>query len=408
MRLEELERQLRAERPEIDQEFARQLDDWAAAGFPRDGELDRRVGGRAGRGFLGAAGARLRSGWERVTAVPPRRLLAPVGAAATLVVVGAVVIGQGGGADKLSSEIGSSDSGAEMAAPAEDEVVTPLNADGGGATSSEAAEAAPPAPSASDSANAVPDSGAPGECRYCLSMPNDGNGNISRGQEDRLQDATARMRLGAPEGEVQEVANDVVSTTDRYGGVVINSEVTSDQGGARAAFELEIPFAKLDAALTELSELGDVISRTEAAEDITNKAVQAQRDYANVREQIADKRIELIEADTREERLILKSQIASLEAQADTFEAQFNGVQREARFATVNVDVTSDGPDSDEEGGWGIGDAIDDAGSVLETIGGIALVSLAVLLPLALVGALAYWLVTLARKAGREKALDSA
>ena len=255
----------------------------------------------------------------------------------------------------------------------------------------------------------MPDSGGPGECTYCLSLSSDGDGdgNISRGQEERLQDATARMRIGAEEGEVQEVANGVVSTTDRYGGVVINSQVTSDQGGARAAFELEIPFDKLDAALTDLSELGDVISRTEAAEDITNKAVSAQRDYSRVREQIADKRIELIEADTRNEKLILKSQIASLEAQADTYEAQFNGVQREARFATVNVDVTSDNPESDE-GGWGIGDAIDDAGSVLETIGGIALISLAVLLPIALVGALAFWLITLSRKAGREKALDSA
>ncbi len=398
MRLEELERQLRAERPEIDQEFARQLDDWAAAGFPRGGELDRRVRGRAGRRFLGAVGTRLRSGWERVTAVPPRRLLAPVGAAATLVVVGAVVVSQGGGGGNLSSSETSVESSASKeVAPTQG--LDSLGSGGGGPTSDEAAEAAPtaPAPAASgDSATALPPPG------------NEDRGGISQGVDDRLQDATARMRLGAPEGEVQEVANGVVSTTDRYGGVVINSEVTSDQGGARAAFELEIPFAKLDAALTDLSELGDVISRTEAAEDITNDAVRAQRDYANVREQIADKRIELIEADTREERLILKSQIASLEAQADTYEAQFNGVRREARFATVNVDVTSDGPDSDEEGGWGIGDAIDDAGSVLETIGGIALVSLAVLLPLALVGALAYWLVTLARKAGREKALDTA
>ena len=68
--------------------------------------------------------------------------------------------------------------------------------------------------------------------------------------------------------------------------------------------------------------------------------------------------------------------------------------------------MTSDGPTSDE-GGWGIGDAIDDAGGVLETIGGVALISLAVLVPLGLVAALAYWLITLARNASRERALDA-
>ena len=38
MTVEELERELRAERIEPDPEFARRLDEWAGAGFPRPGE----------------------------------------------------------------------------------------------------------------------------------------------------------------------------------------------------------------------------------------------------------------------------------------------------------------------------------------------------------------------------------
>ena len=84
-----------------------------------------------------------------------------------------------------------------------------------------------------------------------------------------------------------------------------------------------------------------------------------------------------LRADTTEERLVIESRINALEATADAQQAELNGVERQGRFATVNVDVTSSGSSSDQDGDWSLGEALDDAGRVLEVIGGIALVSLA-------------------------------
>src|SRR5919198_5635749 len=81
MRVDELERELRAERPEVDHEFARRLDDWAAAGFPR--------GGWRSRGGLVEKLGRLR---DRLRATPPRRLLLPTAAMAAFVLVAGVGI----------------------------------------------------------------------------------------------------------------------------------------------------------------------------------------------------------------------------------------------------------------------------------------------------------------------------
>ena len=78
MRLEELERELRAERPEPELDFARRLDEWAEAGFPRDRGL--------GPGNAARAGA-LRRIWDRISSTPPRRMLVPAGAVATAVVI---------------------------------------------------------------------------------------------------------------------------------------------------------------------------------------------------------------------------------------------------------------------------------------------------------------------------------
>jgi hypothetical protein len=372
MRVDDLERELRAARPEVDPQFASKLDEWAAAGFPRGGMLEQRARSRAS-GWIRRAEARIRG-----PRPPARRILLPVGAAATLVIVVGVALTQGGSLD-------GDDSGA-----------VELSAGEPGDVREDAASAEKAVPNAS---TAELDSG-----RTSALEPLTQGGGLARGREERIEDRTARLSLGAGADEVQEVANGVIEVTDRHEGFVLNSQVTSDQGGARASFELEIPAAKLDQALSDLSGLADVISRTEASEDITAQAVRAHRNLANTLDQIRKLQIDLIEADTFEDRRIIRAQIAALKARADVFEAEENRALRQARFATVAVTVTSDGPAADD--GWGLDDALDDAGDVLTALGGVALITLAIVVPVALVGVIAYWLVMSARRRGRDKSLD--
>jgi len=62
-------------------------------------------------------------------------------------------------------------------------------------------------------------------------------------------------------------------------------------------------------------------------------------------------------------------------------------------------------PPSKDKGGWGVGDALHDAGHILAIAAGVAIVGLAILGPLALV-ALLIWLANRARlRRGRERAL---
>jgi hypothetical protein len=68
------------------------------------------------------------------------------------------------------------------------------------------------------------------------------------------------------------------------------------------------------------------------------------------------------------------------------------------------VTVTSDGAG---DGDWGVEEALDDVGGVLSTAAGVALVSLAVLVPLALVLALIGLAYRLTVRRGRERALDA-
>ena len=103
--------------------------------------------------------------------------------------------------------------------------------------------------------------------------------------------------------------------------------------------------------------------------------MRARKDLADLLERIREARIELIRADTREERLVIRvARSPRSQASADALETELNGVKRQGRFATVDVEVTSNGSASDDDG-WSLGDALDDAGRVLEVIGGIALIA---------------------------------
>ena len=68
--------------------------------------------------------------------------------------------------------------------------------------------------------------------------------------------------------------------------------------------------------------------------------------------------------------------------------------------------IAEEGADDDSDGDWSIGDAIDDAGDVLSTAAGILVIAGAVLLPLALVGALVAVAMRARVSRSRERALD--
>jgi hypothetical protein len=378
MTTDEIERELRAMRPEPDPDFARRLDEWAAADFPPGAGLGPRIAAK------GRAAGPFRRAWERLSATPPRRILMPVGAAATAVVAVAIVISNNDGGSMGASEDSSSSVVHSAAKPS-----APQATDS--ASAGAASEASPPFTGPdTNSMNVVPES--------------DANG-VARGTDERLVDATARLSLGTEASKVQDVANKVVDVTDSHAGIVSDSQVTTDQGGARASFSLEIPYDQLDAAMSDLSGLADVISRTEGGTDITAKAVHARRDLATTLEQIHKARIALIQADARDQKLILKSQIQSLNANADAYRTELKGVERQARYATVDVEVTSKDSDSGGSGGWGLDDAFHDSGNVLEVIAGVGLVTLAVMLPVSLIALLGWAIASRTIRRRREAVL---
>jgi hypothetical protein len=391
MRLEELERELRAERPEIDADFARKLDDWAAAGFPRGGELGSK------------RGTSVRDRFARRRTQPrkrPRRdwrvgfaTWAPAGGVAVfLALVVAVGVTSNGGDD-------GDDAG-----------------DGGAIESVK--DPAPPASAPPDSAAEI-DPGARAPARagseaddFRLASPAVGEsrgGGIPHGK----QALDVNLALASAPEDFRDTADGVLDVVDDHGGFVLRSSVSGgdpDVEGARpgrASFDTRIPAGHLQPAIAALSDLGHVVSRTDGTKDITNRFNDAKRRIATYT-QARDRLLKQLEdATTETEQDAIRAQLRIVEAQLADAQDDLGNAQQRVQLVPVSVTVASDESVTGSDGEWGLGDALDDAGQVLTVAGGVLLIGVAAVLPLAILAILAWFVADRARQRARERTLDA-
>ena len=98
------------------------------------------------------------------------------------------------------------------------------------------------------------------------------------GKRERRIERSASLTLAAPGDELDRVAERVQAVTDRYGGFVLRSSITSgDEGAEGGNFELRIPANRLQPALRDLAALGEVRSRTQSGQDVTPRVRHCRR-----------------------------------------------------------------------------------------------------------------------------------
>jgi len=408
--IEALVSDLRAERPEPEPRFEAELDAWAAAGFPR--------GQRPGAHAAGGGAGQSTGGFISRFRPDGPRGWAPIAATAAVVVVIGVSLSQigdfGGGDETLTGGTQAVEGeGAQSTEAAAEDLERGL-----GAVTEGADDAA-----LKDGVDLLaPDEDATG---YSLSQGLDqrrnfaqqrsaetstfnsaGRSGANRGQEKRRVERDAQLTLAAPANEVADVNDQVIDVVEGANGIVQNSRVTGTDESARATLEVTVPSATLDDTLAALSELANVKSRTEQSQDITKVYVTAKDRLVGLRAERDSLAARIRAATTDAEVQQLQAQLAAVNRAIADAKSELNAVENRAQLASVTIVITSEGAGtSDDDDGWSFGDALDDAGKVLEVGAGVALISAAVLLPLAIIAAIAYFVVSAANRRAREKAL---
>jgi hypothetical protein len=368
--LRDLALALREERPKPRPEFALGLDLRAREGFSRE-----RVQAPPAR----------RPWWM---SLPRRSVPLALGTAAALFIVVTAV---------LSSGVlgGGGDDGRQVA-------VKEPAVKGTGRESQAPAAATPQPQAAADSQAAGGSSG------QALAPPSPGQppAGVSPQARRRQVERSASVTLSTPSDRVEDVADGVVRVTDRYGGFVLSSSVSSGEGAdTGASLELRIPTTRLQAAVADLSELAHVRSRTQAGRDITSEFSSPRRRLADA---LAERRgvlRRLAQAATPNETAAVRARLRAVNRRIDRNRATLRSLRERVSFSAVAVSVEPGGK-ADGNGGWTIGDAARDALSVLGAVAGATIVAIAVALPAGIL-ALGAWLAyrALARRR-RERALD--
>jgi hypothetical protein len=358
---DQLIEELRALRPAPRPEFTAELDERAAAGFPRRSRLP----------------------WPSFSTPSwsPRRLLLPAGAFAVLAIVVATAVVAMQGSENSERRLLMDQ--AEPAPQAERAARAPEGAAG----EAEEEAAAPEAEAAAGEASTAGGS-AGGEVMYATGdeLP----GRITR---DRAIERSARIVLSAEPGDVAEDSAQIFEAVRSHNGIVMRSSTQQGEPGkAGARFELLIPSANLGEALADLSAIDQVLSRREATADITAPTVRTGELLQDSKARIDSLLGQLEEADTESEREAVEAELRQERRHRAALRTQLQNLDRRADLSRVSLRIVTGAPEdrSDEGGAWGIGDALDDAGHILTIAAAVTLVALAVLGPIALIALLAW------------------
>jgi hypothetical protein len=381
--LQELALALQADPPEADREFAEELGARVEAGFPAE----------AGSVRARSAGASIADRF-RVAPGSFRRLVpaaAVIGGVLLPVVLVATLVGPPNGSN---DEDGAGGGGGAVAVPED-------AGSGGGR------EEAPDL-QAGSGRQAAPDLQAvPGAGSTQAIAPAPPGGGFAPGERARKIERSVGLELEAPADELARVADQVTAVTNRHGGFVLSSSLSTGGDAAGGDFELRIPSNRLRPALRDLSGLATVRSQTQSGRDVTREHVTAKDRLQSARAERRSLLRRLEQADTDEEAEAIRRRLDLVAGEINGLRAQLRDLRLRTDYAVVTVALLAGENGSNKEGGAGrtFDDALGDAGDLLVGTAGILIRILALLLPLTLIGLLLWLAAGPLRRRRRESAL---
>ncbi|HTT93340.1 MAG TPA: DUF4349 domain-containing protein [Solirubrobacterales bacterium] len=386
--------ELRELRPTPRPEFTADLDQRAAAGFPRGADM------------TAAVFAPLLDWWRGLK--PARRLMPALGFALVAVVVAtaAVAISQSGNGSGSGNAAEDASLGAATSAPS---IGAEAGAIGGAAEvpgagkthhgpSHASGGALLPQYEAEASESFGSEAGAAGEAgsETETEAPPTEKAPATKSAEHRDVERSSYVVLGTKPGEVSDAAAKVYEAVHAAGGFVLSSSVRSGTAGATgASFELSIPSARVGSALAAISSIAEVRERHDATDDITAPTVSAAEELADSNAAIDGLLKQLADTETEAERESVEARLREERRRHAAIRASLDHLHLRASMSEVTVRiVTKNGagvtPPAKGDGDWGVGDALHDAGHILTIAAGVVLVGLAVLAPFALIALLAW------------------
>jgi hypothetical protein len=229
----------------------------------------------------------------------------------------------------------------------------------------------------------------------------------------RPQRKDAALTLACTPAQVATVTDRAIRVVDNLDGFVQSSEINSQGSDAGASLSLKVPSTRLETALGQLSRLAHVKARSQQTEDLTDQKAALEAAVRDARADVAGLRARLAKAATDKERSKLRAELDTASRRVTRREREVANLNRQVSYATIDLSIEGDRRPGGAAPGkpgdhWTPGDALHDAGRVLEVIAGVLVIALAILLPLGAIAALIALAARIFTRRSRERALEMA
>jgi hypothetical protein len=275
---------------------------------------------------------------------------------------------------------------------------------GGGRAADSVATAEPPGGEPSGAAKGA-DHALSGRSALPIVPPS--GGGFAPSRSNRKIERSVALELEMPVDQMARVAEEVTAVTNRHGGFVLSSSVsTGDEDSAGGDFDLRIPATELRPAVRDLAALADVRTQSQTGRDVTREHVTTKDRLRAARAERRSllRRLEL--ATTDEEAEAIRRRLDIVAGEINGLRAQLRDLRLRTNYAVVTVSLLA--KHGDQGGGVGGGsfdDALHDAGDLLVGVAGVIVRVLAVALPLAVLALLGWLAGSVLRRRRRESAL---
>jgi len=128
-----------------------------------------------------------------------------------------------------------------------------------------------------------------------------------------------------------------------------NTQAGTDGSVRSATLVLKVPSTSFDVAMSRLSEVGDVQSRTQSAEDVTRQVADVDSRVASARAALARIRLLLDRANSLGTVIRLESVLSNRQAELESLLAQQKILAAQTQMSTIDVSLTVPRPEAAPE-----------------------------------------------------------
>jgi hypothetical protein len=165
---------------------------------------------------------------------------------------------------------------------------------------------------------------------------------------------TRRADLSLAVEDVQRAAQRVRDIATTEGGLVVSEDISSDPGApapvpmegdtastpprtVNGTITVSVPAEKLDATLTQLAEVGVVVSRHTSTDDVTSQYVDTESRLASARSSVERVRALMSQATKLADVVTLEAELSRREADLEALESQLTALKGQVALSPVTV-----------------------------------------------------------------------